>query len=784
MPVLALLAVLQAGQSDPPQFRGADGALRVTPPRIEATIAVDGILDEPAWSRAARLTDFSQFSPSDGRRAEDPTEVLVWYSPTAIHFAARAQAPAGTVRANLTDRDKGIQSDDYIEIQLGTFNDGRQAFVFAVNPLGVQADGAVSEGSTRRMAYGQGTDQGGREAADLSPDFVFQSKGRLTEEGYEVEIRIPFRALRYQSVPRQDWSLQIVRRVAAAGREDTWTPASRAATSFIRQSGTLVGLEGLRRGRVLEVTPILSSAVTGAAAGTRWSYDGGRPEPGGNVKWGLSNDLTFNGTVNPDFSQVESDAGQLTPDPRRAVFFPEKRPFFLDGLEYLTTPSQVIYTRRIADPVGAAKVTGRVAGAGFGFLSAVDGRSTSITGRDRPLYNILRVQRTIGGRSQLGFAYTDRVEGADYNRVGQVDGRLALGPLTSLSFYGAASRTRTGAVVRTAPMGYAEFRHSGRRFGLTATVNAVSDRFTAGSGFISEPDIAQGTIMPSITVYGRRGALIERFTGSLFADLVWAYPDFRTGAPARDRRLMPSANLTFRGGWNLGLTAYRFSYGYDERLFRHYAIQVPAAGALDTIPYPKAQRLLPLAGSVSLRSPEVAGFLLNVYLAFGDDVNYAEWSIADIWLGHFSLGYRPTSRLRAEAVVPFQSYHRSVDGSFVARTVIPRLKLEYQVTRSVFLRAVGEYRAFRRDSLRDVTRTEAPILVRDPSGGPYRRDLAAATTQNSFRGDFLVSYQPAPGTVFFAGYGSSLVDSEAFRFRGLERVTDNFFLKLSYLFRL
>ena len=756
----------------------------MAPPRIEATITVDGVLDEPVWGRAARLTDFSQLSPSDGRLAEDPTEVLVWYSPTAIHFAARAHAPAGTVRAHLADRDQGIQSDDYIEIQLGTFNDGRQAFVFAVNPLGVQADGSLSEGSTRRYAYGQGAERNGREAPDLSPDFVFQSKGRLTDEGYEVEVRIPFRALRYQSAERQDWSLQIVRRVAASGREDTWAPASRAATSFIGQSGTLVGLEGLRRGRVLEVTPIVSSAVSGAPAGTGWGYDGGRPEPGANIKWGLTNDLTFNGTANPDFSQVESDAGQLTPDPRRAVFFPEKRPFFLDGLEYLTTPSGVIYTRRIADPIGAAKVTGRIGGAGFGFLSAVDGRETSITGRRRPVYNVLRIQRTIGGQSQLGLAYTDRVEGGDYNRVGQVDGRLAFGPLTSVSFYGAASRTRTGASVRTAPMAYAEFRHSGRRFGLTATVNAVSDQFTAGSGFISEPDIAQGSITPSVTLYGRRGALIERFMGSLYADLVWAYPDFRAGMPARDRRIMPRANLTFRGGWNLGLAAYKFSYGYDGRLFRDYAIEVPTAGGIDTIPYPKAQRLLPLAGSVTLSSPEVAGFLLNLYFAFGDDVNYAEWSIADISLGVFSLGYRPTPRLRAEGALSFQSYHRSYDGSFVARTVLPRLKVEYQVSRAVFLRAVGEYRAVRRDSLRDVTRTEAPILIRDPDGGPFRRDLALAADHNGFRADFLVSYQPTPGTVFFAGYGSSLIEPEAFKFRSLERVSDNFFLKLSYLFRL
>jgi hypothetical protein len=782
--LFALLGVLHFDQGVPAVFRGTERSLRVTPPRIEEAATIDGVLDEPVWSRAARLTDFSQFSPSDGRPAEDSTEVLVWYSPTAIHFGVRAQAAAGSVRAHLADRDKGIQSDDYIEIHLGTFNDGRQALVFAANPLGVQADGALAEGSTRRMAYGEGTDRGGREAADLSPDFTFDSKGRLTDRGYEIEIRIPFKTLRYQSAERQDWSLQIIRRIAANGREDTWAPASRAAASFIQQGGTLVGLEGLRRGRVLEVTPIVVSTVTGAQGTDGWRYGGGRPEPGGNVRWGLSNDLTFNGTVNPDFSQVESDAGQLSPDPRRAVFFAEKRPFFLDGLEYFTTPSQVIYTRRVADPVGAAKVTGRVAGASFGLLSAVDGRATSADGLHRPVYNILRVQRSIHGQSRIGLAYTDRVEGGDYNRVGEVDGRIAFGSNTSFSFFGAACRSRQGGTARTAPMAYAELRYTASRFGLVATANMVSDRFVAGSGFIAEPDIAQGTVMPSFTLYGRRGALIERVSGSLYGDFVWAFPDFRSGTPARDRRLMPRFAITLRGGWDLGLTAYRFSYGYDQRLFRDYAIEVPTATGLDTIPYPRAQRLPTLAWSTTVRSPELAGFQTEIYFAFGDDVNYLEWSLADIWLGRFMLSYRPTPRLRSEALMSFQSYHRSINGSFVSRTLIPRLKVEYQLSRSVFLRAVGEYRSFRRDDLRDVTRTEAPILIRSAAGEPYQRDLARATERNSFRGDLLFSYQPTPGTVFFAGYGSSMIEHEAFRFRDLERVGDNFFVKMSYLLRL
>src|SRR5688572_3332406 len=169
-------------------YDGRRGALEVEPPRIDASIEVDGHLDEEPWLQAAELSGFSRYAPVDGAPADHATTVLVWYSPTAIHFGIRAAAPAGAVRATLADRDR-IQSDDHILIFLGTYNDGRQAMVFGVNPLGVQLDGALAEGTR-----GTGV-SGGREAPDYSPDFLFQSKGRVTKSGYEVELRIPFKSL-------------------------------------------------------------------------------------------------------------------------------------------------------------------------------------------------------------------------------------------------------------------------------------------------------------------------------------------------------------------------------------------------------------------------------------------------------------------------------------------------------------------------------------------------------------------------------------------------------------
>src|ERR687894_124730 len=240
---LALLLALCSGITDPPTtYDGRTGKLSVRAPRIEAEPEIDGKLEEAVWGEAAVLTGFSQFSPADGVPAADSTEVWVFYSPTAIHFGIRAFEAHGAVRATLADRDR-IAADDHVEIILGTFNDRRQVSVFAVNAFGVQSDGTMLAGSRGRSGM-FGTDDP-RERPDLSADFVYQSKGRLTPEGYEVEVRIPFKSLRYQSAAEQTWSLNVVRRVQHSGYEESWFPAEQAAASFVAQAGRLEGLREL-----------------------------------------------------------------------------------------------------------------------------------------------------------------------------------------------------------------------------------------------------------------------------------------------------------------------------------------------------------------------------------------------------------------------------------------------------------------------------------------------------------------------------------------------------------
>ncbi len=235
---------LEAGNADATMgvYSGGAGQTDVRAPQLGESITVDGLLDESVWGQASLLTGFSQFSPLEGRPAEDSTQVLIWYSESAIHFGIRAFAPTGTIRAMLADRDK-IDNDDYIQILLDTFNDRRQALTFGVNPLGAQADGIRNEGGSIIRVGGSGGGGGGNQVGfarglDLSPDFVYDSKGRLTDYGYEVEVRIPFKSFRFQSRAAQDWGINILRKVQRSGYEDTWTRTGRTA-SFLSQSGRL-----------------------------------------------------------------------------------------------------------------------------------------------------------------------------------------------------------------------------------------------------------------------------------------------------------------------------------------------------------------------------------------------------------------------------------------------------------------------------------------------------------------------------------------------------------------
>jgi hypothetical protein len=782
--LLQLLLAIAPGDTGPSAiYHGRSGNLDVRLPRYEAEVEVDGTLDEAVWSQAAMLTGFSQFSPVDGVPAADSTEVLVWYSPTAIHFGIRAFEAHGSVHATLADRDR-IGADDHIQILLSTFNDSRQATVFAVNPLGVQSDGALVEtGSTSGNGFSNAVVR--RETADLSPDYVYSSKGRLTEYGYEVEVTIPFKSLRYQSAPEQSWGINVTRRVQHSGYEDSWTPARRASASFLAQSGRLVGLTDLRRGLVLDFNPSLTSRTTGRRIGGDWDYTGGRPELGGTARWGITNNLGLTGTANPDFSQVESDAGQLLFDPRDERFFQEKRPFFLEGIEQFTTPNSLVYSRRVVQPVAALKLTGKGLGTDVAFLSAVDDPDVSDT-RDHPVYNILRLQRDVGSNSRVGMVYTDRIEGSDYNRVAGADARLIFAKAYTVQLQLAGSHTRSAGEVTTAPLWDARFNANGRRFGLRTSIRASHEDFRARSGFFPRPGLVHMNFDPRITLYGGNGSLMESFTFDVNLNGRWRYRELMDGDGIMDEQLHFNVNSTLRGGWQLTGSLLLESFGYPFEIYGGTRIQLPRpGGGADTVEFVGRPRIPNRDYVLSFTTPEFKHLSGNAFILWGNDENFFEWSPGGIVTANFGLNWRPTGQLRFEGTYAWQQVRRRSDGSLVNVGHLPRLKMEYQVSRPIFVRLVGEYNHERQDALRDDTRTEAPLLLFDPEAQNFV--LATPFKRSSFRGDVLFSYQPNPGTVVFLGYGSTLrdpLDPADPLSTGWKRVEDGLFLKMSYVFHM
>jgi len=768
----------------PPQpaatYVGRDNQIHVSIPRVAgdaALVAIDGVLDEAVWAQAALLTGFSQFSPQDGIPASDSTHVLLWYSPNALHVGIRAFERHGAVHATLANRDK-ISADDNVQLLLGTFHDKRQVYLFAVNPLGIQMDGTIVESGP--TSGGWTPTLSGRAAPDLSQDFVFTSKGRLTDDGYEVEIRIPFKSLRYQSTDPQSWDINVVRQVQHSGFEDSWVPARRANASFLAQSGSLEGLTGFDRGLVLDVNPFVTQKSNGAPGPSGWKYAHATPQLGGNVRWGVTNNLTLNGTVRPDFAEVESDAGKFVIDPRQALFFPEKRPFFLDGLEQFTVPHNLIYTRRIAKPEGATKLTGKVAGTSIGFLSASDDPSLSANGRYQTVYNILRAQRDLGGRSRIGMAYTDRIVGGDYNRVADIDGRLLFGQVYSGSFQVAESFDKTRGVSKNAPLWEGILARNGKRFGFRYTMNGISDNFRASSGFISRAGIVHASADHRATWFNERGRALETLTGDIMFDDSWQYSHFVRRGDAQDKKFHLSSSAGFRGGWTLGAGIYWETFGYDTQLFRNYRIERTVGSTVDTIPFVGVGRIPNRDYVTSLATPQWKWFSGNLLYIFGQDENFFEWAQANIHLVSLALTFRPNDRLRVTGNFDSQDYWRRSDNTLAGRNMIPRLKLEYQLTRSIFVRAVGEYDLAEHDDLRDETRTFFPLIINGQK--------ALATRSASVHGDYLFSYQPNPGTVLFLGYGSRADGppnpADRFSFQPLVRAQDYFFVKYSYLFRM
>jgi hypothetical protein len=730
----------------------------VTIPRLEAEeISVDGVVDEPVWEQAVRLTGFHQYQPVDGRPAQERTEVRAFYTPSAILFAVLAyDREPGSIRATVADRDN-IDADDNVTIHLDTFADRRRSFFFAVNPLGVQQDGVRTEGSNSPgQAFGGETDK--------NPDYVFESRGRIGPEGYVVEVRIPFKSLRYPGGGGvQRWGVNVVRTTQRTGYVDTWTDVRRASASFLAQEGTLEGLRDLRRGVLVEAQPF----VTASADGTRVDEDFERaavdPSAGVNLKLGLTSDLSLDATVNPDFSQVETDVGVVTVNERFALFFPEKRPFFLEGIELFATPNQLVYTRQIVDPIVGGKLSAKLGRWNLAHLTALD----QAEGADA-LFNVTRVRADYGASSTAGFVLTDRDQGPRRNTVLAADTRVVFGMYFVQAQLG-GSRTDDGSAAATAPLWHLEFDRTGRAFGFNYRATGIGTDFQSDAGFVPRSDIVNAHAFNRVSFYGAPGELLEQLTFRGGLEGIWSYRDFGHRGPAESEIVLES-EAQLRGGWEVRGAVGLASHRYAPDAFPGYTV----AGDPLARPYVPVDVEHAPGLSIGATTPAFKGFDADLDIDRAAGPIFEEGSEGDETRVSVAANVRAGGSLRLGALFTYSRITRQRDGSEFARTLLPRLKVEYQPRRALLLRVVAEYLALRQDALR-AAGSALPLLV---NGVPQPR-----ADSNGLRVDVLFSYEPTPGTVAFLGYGSSLDNGRSFGFDSLERQSDGFFLKLAYLFR-
>ncbi|MFQ5537259.1 MAG: DUF5916 domain-containing protein [Gemmatimonadota bacterium] len=801
------VAAGDGGPGAPRVFSGRKGELEVEIPRLDgADVAVDGRLDEPVWEQATVLADFTQYEPVEGIPATEPTEVRVFYTADAIYFGVHAfDSEPSEILAHLGERDRSVFGDDWIRIMLDTFDDQRQAYVFYVNPLGIQTDGLWIEGlQTRFGGFGRGG-----VSIDFNPDFIWESDGRVTDDGWTAEIRIPYVSLRFREVPVQDWGVQVAREVKRRGFKQSWAPLTKEISSTLAQSGRLVGLRDLRPKRLVEVNPV----ITGIRSGERRDGTFVRQDPDGdfglNGRVGVTQNLVLDATYNPDFSQVEADANQIRINERFALFFPEKRAFFLEGTEIFNTPQRLVYTRRIVDPVAGAKLTGKVGAFQVGYIGAVDeSPSTLQGGSGQALFNLVRLRRDVGNGSTVGLLYTDRslTDGSGYyNRLFAGDVRLLFRNRYTLTAQVAGSLDHSSAQdtrIRPQPFLHTRFERSGTTFSWNLSLTDIDPDFRARSGFIPRLGDTELTGSISFTKYGAPGAFLERTSLRLVTNNFFRHEEFWDGARPFEHEIEIWPTFTFRGGRTLTFVLRNGYFRFEPQSYSRYAVQGDDGEVLEyQLPAPlklmKAGGLIPrlrlnnsanLNGRMFFREvPIFAEGSRGLELQVGPELQLRPTTQLQLSLNHtFSRIWRRRQETRLDIrstpgflpdgattlVRPRTRTHTSV----FSTVNLSRLRIQYQYNKAITTRVLLQYDLEHQAQLRDPT-TGRPILLGGAPVPEFRN--------SEFQGQFLLQYQPSPGTIFYIGYTRFMkTDALTYRLGRMNPVEDGLFLKISYLFRI
>jgi len=778
-------------------------------PRLDKPPVIDGKLNDDVWKQAVVLRDFYQTNPGDNIEPSKPTDVFIGYDSRFLYIGVHAFDEPSKVRASVARRD-GVFGEDNVRIFLDTFNDQRKAYVLGWNPLGVQQDGIMTEGG----------------GTDYSVDIVMESKGEITTDGWTLEVAIPFKSLRYEAGKDKLWGFHFWRNIDRLNDEiDSWVPISRDQPGFLTQAAHLTGLEGISTERTLEIIPSLTLSETGKRvsalpSGSPVLIDPGRMvnkpikfDPGLSLKYGLTPTVTLDMALNPDFAQVEADQTVVTTNQRFPIFFQEKRPFFLEGIDIFQTPLQPVHTRAIVDPDVALKLTGKRGRNTFGILLASDNAPGNFSDDERAnpftlpaikrfldknaYISVLRVKRDVGKESSLGVLATSYDFIEKHNKLLSIDGRLKLNPQTVLNFQLVGSTSRrcfaeptrdryqpaatdpcfNGDGVRTR-----SFYRTGNGFGYYYNLNRSNRHWTYqlhGEGRTSDYRADVG---------------FTRRRNTNYDDVLISYnSEQKPKAKIINWRAFNSSRMNF--DWQghsqniedeaqLQLNLQKSSYlgfgfvGGYERLFEAEFGAARTATHSGSFFGPDPERSTKqaspyfFAGSRPSKKYNFNVFLLHSAgsfdLDFGGGPKFPRVSPIGLinpnapldpgpggfWDVELSVGLQPTNELNISLSYVKNRQTRNDTGLVAFDDNIYTLRSTYQFSRFVFARARVDYE----------------------------------TIESNIRAQFLLGWTPNPGTALYLGYNDDLNRNGFSPFTGqlepgFRRNGRTFFIKMSYLFR-
>lgn len=781
-------------------------------PKFEKPPVIDGKLDDEVWKSATVLKDFYQVQPGDNIAPSKPTEVMLGFDSKFLYIAFHCYDEPDKVRSNISKRDN-IFNDDYVGILFDTFNDGRKAYEFDFNPLGIQADGSW-------------TDNG----EDFNPDIVMESKGMVTSDGWTVEVAIPFKSLRYVAGKDKLWGAHFWRRIKRFNNElDMWMPLNRDNSSWLAQEGHLSGLEGISTERTLELIPSLTLSETGKRKSTlspaqfaAGMFDPGRLvnepvkfDPGLTGKFTITPNVTLDFAINPDFAQVESDQLVVTANQRFPIFFPEKRPFFLEGIDIFNTQIQAVHTRTIVDPDIAVKLTGKIDRNTFGLMVASDNAPGNFSPEERltadprlidknASVGVLRLKHDVGKQdSFIGFLGTYRKFVDQYNMLGGFDSKLrinkqttfnaqVLGTHTRANFFypdegRSLDRTENGFIYAT------DYNISGRNFGFDYATVGRTRYYRSDVGFNRRTNTNNHNLFVSYRtdpdpkaflinwrVYNAFGTNFD-WSGNLQSynnetQMQWNLPrqtSIGVGVDIGYERVFEEEfgptrkyfgtscalnnTCTFwgndpeRSAPNGGLYVWGQSNVNKKFNFNFFADQAYNVLDYDFGAGPKFPRVsIP---AVTSRAAQAAGLCNG---AKPPAVCLAPQDPGPGKFFNFNAGitYQPSTPLNINLSLTKQRLRRNDTGLLAFDENIVSVKATYQFTRFVFARGRVDY-----DSL-----------------------------NSNFKGQFLFGWTPNPGTALYIGYNDDLTRNGFSPFTGqlepgFRRNGRTFFIKMSYLFR-